>query len=74
MLSTTNFAPASWASTASAAMSAIPSNGLVGVSHHTSLVVGRIAAATASRSDSGTDEYESPHGTPILSISRNVPP
>ena len=48
VLSTTSRAPASWATPASASMSAIPSNGLVGVSIHTILVSGRMAARTAS--------------------------
>src|SRR5215469_2628884 len=54
VLSTTSSAPASWAMSASAAMSAMPSSGLVGVSHHTTRVVGRSAARTASRSESAT--------------------
>ena len=45
MLSTTSSAPASWASAAIAAMSAMLSSGLVGVSIQTSLVAGRSAAA-----------------------------
>ena len=51
VLSTTSSAPASWATSASAAMSAMPSSGFVGVSTHTTFVApGRIAARTASTS------------------------
>ena len=60
MLSTTSTDPASWASWASPAMSAMPSSGLVGVSHHTIRVFGRIAARTASRSSSATGVYSTP--------------
>ena len=74
VLSTNSCAPAPWAISASAAMSAMPSSGLVGVSHQISLVSGRSAARTASRSPSGTVEYVKPQGTQILSISRKVPP
>ena len=48
MLSTTSSAPASCATAASAAMSAMPSSGLVGVSTQMIFVLGRIAARTAS--------------------------
>ena len=54
MLSTTSSAPLSWASWASAAMSAMPSSGFVGVSTQTIRVFCVMAAATASRSPSGT--------------------
>ena len=74
MLSTNSFAPQSWAISASPAMSAMPSSGLVGVSHQISLVSGRMAARTASRSPSAVAVYVKPHGTPILSTSRKVPP
>ena len=51
VLSTTSRAPASWATSASTAMSAMPSSGFVGVSTQTTLVSpGRIAARTASAS------------------------
>ena len=40
MLSTTSRAPASWATSATAAMSAMSSSGLVGVSHQITRVVG----------------------------------
>ena len=54
VLSTTSSAPASWATAASASMSPMLSSGLVGVSTQTSLVSpGRIAARTASTSDTG---------------------
>ena len=53
MLSTTSSAPQSCASWASAAMSAMPSSGLVGVSTQTILVFWVTAAATAARSSSG---------------------
>ncbi len=74
VLSTNSFAPAPWASSASPAMSAMASSGFVGVSHQISLVCGRSASRTASRSPSGTVEYVKPHGTPILSTNRKVPP
>lgn len=48
VLSTNTFAECWWPSWASAAMSAIDSNGLVGVSTQISRVRGVIAAATAS--------------------------
>ena len=56
----TSSAPASCASSASAAMSATPSSGLVGVSHQTIRVAGRSAARTASRSPSGAGVNSSP--------------
>ena len=55
-------------------MSPMFSNGLVGVSTQTSLVLGRIAARTASTSVTGATEYSMPHWLNTLSINRNVPP
>ncbi len=74
VLSTTSNASASWASTASAAMSETFSSGLVGVSHHTSRVVGRTAARTASTSPSGTGVKSTPQRASTLANSRKVPP
>ena len=63
VLSTTSSASASWAISASAAMSLTPSSGLLGVSTQTSLVFpGWIAARTASRSPVGATEWASPAG------------
>ena len=66
---------ASWAISASAAMSAMPSSGLVGVSHPDQ-PGGRTASARAPRRGrtAGPRCSSSPHGTAILSNSRNVPP
>src|SRR5450432_1161691 len=55
-------------------MSAIPSNGLLGVSHQTSLVFRLIAALSASRSERSTEVCSTPHRPKTLAISRNVPP
>ena len=62
------------ATSATAAMSAMPSSGFVGVSHQTTRVVGRSAARRASRSARSTGVYSTPHGASTLSTSRNVPP
>src|SRR5690242_3744938 len=63
VLSTTSRAPASWATAASASMSAMPSSGLVGVSTQTIFVVpGRMAARTASTSPMGAMECSTPQG------------
>ena len=74
VLSTASSAPASEAISASAAMSATPSNGLVGVSHQTTRVVSRTAARTAPRSCNGTAEYATPQRSNTRATSRNVPP
>ncbi len=74
VLSTTSFAPAACAPSEIAAMSPTLSSGFVGVSTHTSLVFGRIAARTASTSDTAAGVYSIPHCVKTLSISRNVPP
>src|SRR3954465_14819036 len=74
VLSTTSRAPTSFVTDATAAVSAIPSNGLVGVSHQTTRVVGRSAARRASTSPRSTGVYSTPHGASTLSTSRNVPP
>ena len=50
------------------------SSGLVGVSIHTSLVLGRMAARTASRSAMWAGECSMPHWLKTLSMSRKVPP
>ena len=63
VLSTARMAPASCATSASAAMSAMPSSGLVGVSTHTIFVCpGRIAARTASTSWIEVMVCSTPHG------------
>ena len=74
VLSTTTFAPRSWASRATAAMSTIVSRGLVGVSTHTSLVDGRNAATVAAWSVRSTAVCVMPIGPCTRSINRNVPP
>ena len=75
VLSTTSSAPASWATGASASMSPMASSGLVGVSTQTIRVCpGRIAARTASRSETGAGVCSRPQGFSTLSKSRNVPP
>ena len=75
VLSTTSSAPASWATAASASMSPMLSSGLVGVSTHTSFVCpGRIAARTASTSETAAGLCSSPHTFSTLSKSRKVPP
>ncbi len=67
VLSTTRTAPASWAIVAMAAMSAMPSSGLVGVSTQTILVrPGTIAARTASRSPMWAMECSMPCGFATL--------
>ncbi len=71
MLSTTSSAPASCATSASAAMSAMPSSGLVGVSTHTILVCpGRIAARTDSGSAIVAMVCSTPHVDRTLLNSR----
>ncbi len=62
MLSTTRRAPAAWVTSAMAAMSAMPSSGLVGVSTHTIRVSGRMAARTDSTSATFAIECSTPHG------------
>ena len=58
-----------------AAMSAMASNGLVGVSIHTPVVTpGVIAASTALRSASGAGSAVTPHRSCTLANSRKVPP
>lgn len=74
VLSTTSFAPAVCATSAIAAMSAMLSSGLVGVSIQTTLVLGRIAARTASTSDTGAGVCSMPHWESTLSTRRKVPP
>ena len=74
MLSTTSRAPASCATPASAAMSAMLSSGLVGVSHQISRVLGRIAARTAAMSARLTVVCSIPQCGNTLSTKRNVPP
>ena len=75
MLSTTSSAPRSCASSASAAMSAMPSSGLVGVSHHSTLVAGVNAARTASRSPRCTGGVlDAPAGSAPWRTAGSVPP
>ena len=75
VLSTTSSAPAARHIAAIAAMSLTPSNGLVGVSTHTTLVLpGSIAASTASRSVRSTGVWSMPHGPNTRAMSRYVPP
>ena len=74
VLSTASSASCSRARPASAAMSAMPSSGLVGVSHQISRVCGRIAARTWSRSPSQAGVKSSPHRSSTRAKSRNVPP
>ncbi len=74
VLSTTSRASPSWATCASAAMSAMPSSGFVGVSTMIARVSGRMAARTAATSASGTASYVTFHREKTLEISRNVPP
>ncbi len=75
VLSTTSSAPASWATAASASMSPMLSSGLVGVSTQTTLVSpGRIAARTASTSETGAGVCARPRGSSTLAKSRYVPP
>ncbi len=75
VLSTTIFAPASCAMSDSASMSPMLRSGFVGVSTHTSLVLGRMAARTASTSETAAGVYSMPpHWVKTLSIRRNVPP
>ena len=74
VLSTNTFVFDGAASCAIAPMSAMESNGLVGVSTQISRVCGVTAVRTASRSDSATAVYSIPHCVNTLSISRNVPP
>ena len=74
MLSTTRVACCRWLSSASAAMSAMLSSGLVGVSTQTTVVFGRIAACTAARSCIATGVYSKPHRLSTRATSRNVPP
>ena len=62
MLSTTSRACASRATSATAAMSAMPSSGLVGVSHQIARVSGRSAARSAPTSARSTGVYAMPHG------------
>ncbi len=67
MLSTTKIAPASWATSAIASMSAMPSSGLVGVSTQTIFVrPGTIAARTASTSPMRAIEWSIPWGPATL--------
>ena len=74
VLSTTSRAWASRATSATAAMSAMPSSGLVGVSHQIARVSGRSAARSAATSARSTGVCSMPHGRSTLSTSRNVPP
>ena len=75
VLSTTTSAPAAWASSAIAAMSAMASSGLVGVSIQTAVVSpGRMARSTAARSLIGAGSATTPQRRCTLSSSRNVPP
>ena len=74
MLSTTSSAPASCATAAVRSMSVMFSSGLLGVSHQTTRVVGRIAARSASGSSRSTGVYSSPHSDSTREISRKVPP
>ena len=74
VLSTNTFAEFSLPSSAMAAISAMASNGLVGVSTQISRVCGVMAARTASTSDSAAGVYVTSHCVNTLSISRKVPP
>jgi hypothetical protein len=74
VLSTHRRASASWATAATAAMSATRSIGFVGVSSHTSRVAGRISAATASRSVGGATLHSIPCSPMTRAKNRNVPP
>lgn len=70
VLSTTSSAPASRATEASTAMSAMPSSGFVGVSTQMIFVSGRTAARTAPTSASGTGSNATPHGSATFANSR----
>jgi hypothetical protein len=74
VLSTTSSAPASWATSAVSAMSAMLSSGLVGVSHQMTRVLGRIAARSASGSLRSAGVCSTPQREATLEMSRNVPP
>ena len=74
VLSTTSSAPASRATAASAATSAMDSSGLVGVSTQMIFVLSRTAARTWSASAMGTAVHSTPHSWATLANSRYVPP
>ncbi len=74
VLSTTTIAPRSWASSLIASMSTMRSHGLLGVSTQTIRVPGCHAAATASRSPSGTVSTARPAGACTWTARRMVPP